>query len=160
MFRHETAKTVKASVRSVFEAVAVFEEQSTDILKKRPISPLNLCPLTLSDTITSICYFMHQMVIPVGWFPLLPKLYQQSERGGCLKWAVDTASMFLYANRTGNDQLLVRARTLYSSALNATNIAISNPLERLKDETFCAIPVLNIIDVSTGGNKNIGDDVD
>ena len=59
--------------------------------------------------------------------------------------------MFLYANRTGKDHLIVHARKLYSFALNATNIAISHPSESLKDETLCAILVLNIIDVGVDG---------
>ena len=153
IFRHETVKTVrKASAGSFSEDPAALDKQtSTDTLndaKKRLFSLPVPSSLRLSDTVISTCYFMHQLVIPVGWFPLIPQLYQVSESGGCLKWAVDAASMFLYANRTGNDQLVVPARTLYSSALNATNIAISDPVERLKDETFCAILILNIIDVN------------
>ncbi len=165
IFRDETMKTVrKANARAFYEDNTIFKEQRSnnalnatkEIMIWLPING----PLRLPDTMTSTCYFMYQIVIPVGWFPLIPKLYQESRPGGCLKWAVDAASMFLYANRTGKNQLLVQARDLYSSALKATNIAISSPFESLKDETFCAILVLNIIDVSTGWNGKFGNDTD
>ncbi len=165
IFRHETLKTVrKARAGACFEGAAVLEEQtSTHALNatKQTVFSLPICgSLSLSDTVTSTCYFIHQLVIPVGWYPLIPKLYQESAPGGCLKWAVDAASMFLYANRFGKNQLLVRARILYSSALNATNVAISDPFERLEDETICAILVLNIINVSVNGNETFSDYID
>ena len=116
-------------------------------------------PLRLSDTMVSTCYFMHQLVLPVGWFPLIPKLYQECELGGCFKLAVDAASLFLFANLTGDDQLLVQARTCYGLALNATNYAISDPSKRLRDETFCAILILNIIDVSIDHNMDIDNEL-
>ena len=152
IFRHETLKTVrKAGAGANSETAAVFEEQTsthtTNNAKKRVIQPQLYDSLRLSDTAMSTCYFIHQLVIPVGWFSLIPKLYQESKVGGCFKWAIEAASMFLYANRTGKDHLLSRARTLYSAALKALNTAISDPFESLRDETFCAILVLNIIDV-------------
>ena len=161
IFRHETLKTVrKASAEAVPEAASVFAEQTSihtvSAARKMVIQPQIYDSLRLSDTVTSTCYFIHQVVIPVGWFSLIPKLYQDSDERGCIKRAVEAASMFLFANRTGKGQLLVWARKLYSSALTATNIAISDPFESLRDETFCAILVLNIIDVGAVQNQGIG----
>ena len=140
------------------KTAAVFEEQTktntVDDAKKRVIQPHMYESLRLSDTATSTCHFIHQLVIPVGWFSLIPKLYQESKAGDCFKWAVEAASMFLYANRTGKDHLLSRARTLYSAALKALNTAISDPFESLRDETFCATLVLNIIDVGANLNES------
>ena len=154
IFRDETLKTMrKASVGVIFENTAVSEEHTSphdlNVTVQKMSSPPVYGSLRLSDAVTSTYYFMHQLVIPVGWYPLIPKFYQESGPEGCLKWAVDAASMFLYANRTGEDHLLIQARTLYSSALNAINITISDPVERLRDETLCAILILNIIDVRT-----------
>lgn len=141
----------KASAGVLSETTAVPEEQiSRHIVnpaKKMVIQPRIYDSLTESDTAASTCYFLYQLVIPAGLFSLIPKLYQESKVGGCFKWAVEAAAMFLYAHRTGKVHLLSQARTLYSSALKALNIAISDPFESLRDETFCAILVLNIIDV-------------
>lgn len=82
------------------------------------------------------------------------------EIGRCFKWPVEAASIFLYANRTGKDPLLVRARSLYSLALKATNSTISDPPESLKDETFCAILVLNVIDVGADSSESIRNHID
>ena len=165
IFRHANVRAVhEASAGAFVGAAAVIEERtsadnSNAAENRVDFLPIH-SPLRLSDTITSTYYFMHQVVIPVGWFPLIPQLYQESGPGGCLKWAVDAASMFLFANRTGKDQLLVQARNLYSLALNAINLAISDPFERLKDETFCAILILNIIDVSTNEIQSSNSDID
>ena len=153
----------QANAGAISEAATVPEVQSThnlDDARKTVLLPAIHGSLRLSDTVTSTCYFIHQLVIPVGWFALIPKLYQDSEEGGCFKSAVEAASTFLYANRTGKDHFFARARSMYSSALTATNIAISDPFESLRDETFCAILVLNIIDVSTVGDATLSRYVD
>lgn len=154
MFRHQTVKIAsKAVSRVFFEGISVHEEQRNEPVSYAAEQSLPPPPirdsLGLSDTFTSTCYFMHQLVISVGWFALIPKLYEASGPGECLKRAVDAASMFLYANRTGKVQLSLQARHLYSFALSATTTAISDPMERLRDETLCAILILSITDVST-----------
>ena len=153
MFRHETVRIArKTNAGTFFEDTSVRGEQINIRNEHGPTprdSTLSLQgSLRLSNAMISTCYFMHQFVLPVGWFPLIPKFYQENGQGECFKWAVDAASLFLFANRNGDHQMLLQARTLYSSALTATNTAISDPSERLKDETFCAILILNIIDVS------------
>ena len=157
IFRDETAKTVRKANAGAFSDVPAVVDvrtnsRSLDAAKQRMVPSSMHHPLSLPDKVRSTCYFMRQLVLPVGWFPLIPKLYQASGPGGCLRWAVEAASMFLFANRIGRGDLLIQARTLYGLALDATNLAISDPLGSLSDETFCAILVLNVIDVSTNRN--------
>ena len=80
IFRHETLKTVRrASAGAFFEAATVLQgytgAHTLTAGKKRVISLPVHDSLRLSDTVTATCYFIHQLVIPVDWFPLIPKLY-------------------------------------------------------------------------------------
>lgn len=159
MFRDETTKTTyKANVgRHLDVYTTELKTHRMNTARQKSLELPIQGSLRLSETLLSTCYFMRQMVLPVGWFPLIPKFYQEFGQEGCFRWAVDAASLFLFGNRNGDDQLLVRARTLYGMALHATNVAISDPIESLRDETFCAILILNIIDVRIDKESSIGD---
>ena len=75
-----TAVVVGKKSAGVFiEAAATLKEQrdthTLNLAKKKMFSSPIHCALGLFDALTSTCYLMHQLVIPVGWFPLIPTLY-------------------------------------------------------------------------------------
>jgi hypothetical protein len=94
-------------------------------------------------------YLFDQIVMSETWLSLLPPLYSHSRDKSALRYSIHAASLFLMANQTGDHTAMARARQSYGRSLSLLNLDLGDHTEKLKDETFCTILVLHLINVST-----------
>ncbi|KIW70549.1 hypothetical protein PV04_02807 [Phialophora macrospora] len=95
-------------------------------------------------------YLFDQIVMPETWLSLLPPLYSHSRDNGALRCSIHAASLFLMANQSGDHTAMARARRSYGRCLSLLNIDLGHHAEKLKDETFCTILVLHLINDIAG----------
>ena len=93
-------------------------------------------------------FFFGQIVCSdAGWSAHLRPLYLNHARPGYLDSSVKAAALFALGNQHHDPSMVDQARTTYSDALTALNLALGDEKERLKDEVLCTVLVLNLIEV-------------
>lgn len=105
----------------------------------------------------SICNFMNQVVLRVhrspckGYLAFMPDLFQEKGDDPCLKHAILSISYLTLSNKTGHQELHLKARKNHGLSLEHLNKALGSRENAVKDEILAACLLLSIFYVRTLG---------
>jgi hypothetical protein len=77
----------------------------------------------------------------------LPDLYSETSDGSCLNMATHAVAMAYISNTSGAFTKTYEHVQTYGRALRATNVALRDPLESVKDSTIIAVWLLGVHEV-------------
>lgn len=84
-----------------------------------------------------------------GYMEYIPTEYEKGSKDSCLGFTVSALSLAHLARRTGDPELMAKARHGYSKALTATNASISSSLHSRDDRTLMAVLLLCFFEVGS-----------
>ena len=104
--------------------------------------------LDIPSSEQSLSLFFNQYVSPgddeiPGMNDFLPLFYQQAPPFSCLKLCVAATAYASLANQSNSTAIGNKTWEAYGTALSSVNIALADSIESLKDETLCALFILD-----------------
>lgn len=103
----------------------------------------------------SLCYFVHQHIIPPspdlpfpGHLDFLPDLYIRSDEDSCIRPAMQATAYLSLSYFSKSTLLHIKARGAYLAALNSVNRAMHSEESVGRDETLSAVMLLSLFEVS------------
>ena len=119
-----------------------------------PSPPTELVLLTPEDI--ALCMFFSNFVVITrhpdtnrGYMDALMPLYNTARPDSLLYLAVITVSLAIFGGSRRHQRVTVLAQNSFGKALVATQKAIQDPIESVKDETLMAVLLLSLFEVST-----------
>lgn len=113
-----------------------------------------LPPLLVEDWHSySVPVVLHQFSAPTNsnrfyrFLDFLPDLYRETSEVSCLNLATDALAKAYITNMSESSPKRAEHLQTYGRALRATNIALQDPLERVKDSTIIAVWLLGVHEV-------------
>ncbi|RYC78549.1 hypothetical protein BFJ63_vAg18576 [Fusarium oxysporum f. sp. narcissi] len=101
----------------------------------------------------SLCYFVHQHIIPSspdlpfpGHLDFLPDLYIGSDEDSCIRPAMQATAYLSFSYFSKSTSLRIKARGAYLAALNSVNRAMHSGECVEMDETLSAIMLLSLFE--------------
>ena len=154
-FGPNTSFRPSSDARSLSAADLTAQKTFTNAVRLRQAAlPTPLQNLYLSGELIMTQNFFEQIVMDQTWLSFLPQLYYRTTNKLTINHAIHAASLFLFANKSGDYAAMNAARRSYGRSLTLLQTTLLDPLERVKDETLCAILLLHLINVSFDANQD------
>jgi hypothetical protein len=124
-----------------------------DCLADDMISPLLPQRILEQWDTYSMPVVLHQFSVPIdgyrfyGFLDFLPSLCRETRKNSCLSLATDALAKVYITNLSQVPLNRAEHALIYGRALKATNAALQDPLESVKDDTFIAVWILGIYEV-------------